>query len=673
MDKSSAKKRVIELRKTIDHHNHLYHTLDQPQISDREYDKLFDELLALEASHPELQSPDSPTHKVGGQVLDAFEKVAHRLPMLSLQNTYNETEIKEFEDKIFRQLQSDKKALEFYCSPKFDGVAMELVYEDGLLTRAITRGDGYVGENVLHNIKTLKSVPLRLWTDKPPAYFEARGEVLMYKEDFKTLNETQEQNGEMPFANPRNAAAGTIRQLDSAVAASRSLRFLCYSPGFMEGISFTHLTEFEEYAQKVGLPATTLFKKKPLAKICKGSDEVFEYYEYIHKLRHDLPFEIDGIVVKVNSIRLQEELGFVARSPRWAFAAKFEPEQSETVINDIVVQVGRTGALTPVAVMEPVSVGGVTVTHATLHNQDEIDRKDVRIGDSVIIRRAGDVIPEVVQVLIDKRSKKSQPFKIPDHCPVCESKAIVLEGEAIKRCVNPLCPAMMKEALKHFASRNAMNIEKLGDRLIDTLFDAGLVKKFSDFYSLKQEQLLELERQGEKSTSNIIQSISTSKKTTLAKFIYALGIRFVGEQTAKSLAQHFKDIEKFLAADEQELISINDIGPRVASAIISSLKQDAFVKEVQNLIKKGVEIESAKSKKKGDQFTGLTFVITGSFSMSRDEIKELIEDHGGKTSSSVSKKTNYVLAGEEAGSKLDKAQELKVTILDWPAFQKLLN
>jgi DNA ligase (NAD+) len=670
---SDIENRLQELRQSINHHNHRYHTLDAPEIPDREYDKLFAELLEIEKAHPELLTADSPSQKVGGEVLDAFEKIPHRTPMLSLQNTYSEAEIQEFEEKIFRQLQTAKTDLEFFCSPKFDGAAMELVYEDGLLTRALTRGDGYVGENVLHNIKTLRSVPLRLLTDSPPALFEARGEILMFKEDFKKLNEMQEENGEAAFANPRNAAAGTLRQLDSSITAKRNLKFICYSPGHLEGIQFTDLVEFEKYIKNVGIPTTPNFGKKSLTTICKGADEVIKYYHYIQSIRHELPFDIDGIVVKVNSKRLQDELGFVARSPRWAFAAKFEPEQAETVITDIVVQVGRTGALTPVAVMKPASVGGVTITNATLHNQDEIDRKDVRIGDSVIIHRAGDVIPEVVQVLIEKRPITSKPFHIPNECPACKSTAVVLEGEAIKRCVNPLCPAMMKESLKHFASRNAMNIEKLGDRLIEVLFDAGLVKKFSDFYSLTQEQLLELDRQGEKSTSNIIQSIDASKQTTLSKFIYALGIRFVGEQTAKSLASHFKNIDAFLASSDEELISINDIGPRVAGAIITALQQADFKKEVHALLEKGVKIESAKSKKKGDQFVGLTFVITGSFSIPREEIKQLIEDHGGKTSSSVSKKTHFVLAGDDAGSKLEKAQELKVPVLDWTGFQKLLS
>jgi DNA ligase (NAD+) len=692
MDKASAKKRIQTLTELVQHHDYLYHTLDRPEITDREYDSLFAELQSLESQHPELALPDSPTQKVGGSVLEGFEKITHRTPMLSLQNTYNEQEIADFEEKILRQLGTTNK-IEFYCSPKFDGVAMELIYEKGLLTAAVTRGDGYVGENVYNNIKTLKSVPLRLKGTKPPAYFEARGEVLMMKEDFRLLNEQQDANGEPPFANPRNASAGTLRQLDSSIVAQRPLEFFCYAPGVVEGLQFKDLSEFEEQVQNFGFATTTPIKSKndykrilsflqkgemnplrpQLSQVCAGSAEVIEYYHFIHSLRHLLPFEIDGIVVKVHSFRLQDELGFVARSPRWAFAGKFEPEQATTKVENIIIQVGRTGALTPVAVMTPVSVGGVTITNATLHNQDEIDRKDVRIGDTVVIHRAGDVIPEVVSVVLEKRPATAKRFVIPLNCPTCHKETLLLEGEVVRRCINPFCPDIMKESLKHFASRNAMNIEKLGDKLIDTFFEENLVKTFSDFYKLRREQILELERQGEKSADNIIKSILTSRKTTLAKFIYALGIRFVGEQTAKSLANHFRSLDLFIKASEEELTAIRDVGPRVAQAIRQTLDNKNFVKEIYKILDLGVEVEAPSQKKKGTQLSGLTFVITGSFSVSRDEIKAIIEDHGGSTSSSVSKKTSYLLAGDEAGSKLDKAQEIGTPVLDWAAFEKLLK
>lgn len=692
MQKSQAKERIHFLTKTLNHHNHLYHTLDQPEITDREYDKLFDELLQLEAQFPELQSPDSPSHKVGGAVLDGFEKGTHRTPMLSLQNTYDENEVRSFEEKILRQLQG-QQSLTYFCSPKFDGAAMELIYEDGILVRALTRGDGYVGENVLSNIKTIRAIPLRLNVSKPPPYFEVRGEVLILKKGFLLINEQQVQSGEDTFANPRNAAAGTLRQLDPKIAAQRPLQFFAYSPGHIEGLKFKNLEEFDQTIRHWGLPAVETLKsakdkikmaeklsdwkksvyQMPLNLVCEGIDEVIEYYKWIQSLRHTLPFDIDGIVVKLNSFRLQEELGFVARSPRWAFAAKFEPEQSETVIKDIVVQVGRTGALTPVALMEPVNVGGVTISYATLHNQDEIDRKDVRIGDSVLVHRAGDVIPEIIEVIKNKRPARSKAFQIPDHCPECDGKVVKEEDEAIKRCVNPLCPAIMREGLKHFASRNAMNIEKLGDKIIDLFFEKNLVRKFSDFYSLKKEDLVELDRQGEKSVANILNSIEESKSTTLAKFIYSLGIRFVGEQTARSLAKHFGDIEIFLETSEEELLKIDDIGPRVASAIMMCLNNTEFTKEVRKLLKRGIKISTSAAKPKSDKLNDLIFVITGSFSISRDEIKAIIESHGGKTSGSVSKKTNYLLAGEDAGSKLQKAEELKVKILDWTAFERLIR
>lgn len=514
----------------------------------------------------------------------------------------------------------------------------------------------------------------------------------MLKEEFKKLNDFQIAQGETPFANPRNASAGTLRQLDSSIVAQRPLEFFCYAPGVIEGLRFDTLDEFEKIIQNFGFPTTESFssakdhnkifadfqRKKinplrpPLSQICWGADDVIEYYRFVHSLRHLLPFEIDGIVVKVNSRRLQEELGFVARSPRWAFAGKFEPEQATTVVEDIVVQVGRTGALTPVAIMAPVSVGGVTITNATLHNQDEIDRKDVRIGDTVIVHRAGDVIPEIVGVVLEKRPSSSSRFTIPQDCPTCHKPTTLLEGEAVRRCINPLCPDIMKESLKHFASRNAMNIEKLGDRLIDVFFEKQLVRTFSDFYKLKKTQILELDRQGEKSADNILRSIEESRKTTLPRFIYALGIRFVGEQTAKSLAAHFRSLETFLVASEEELTAIRDVGPRVARAIRQTLDNKHFIKEIKRLLESGLEIELPSQKKIGNKLTGLTFVITGSFHIPREQIKTIIEDNGGTTASSVSKKTNYLLAGEEAGSKLEKALELGTTVLDWPSFEKMI-
>ncbi|MCC6137606.1 MAG: NAD-dependent DNA ligase LigA [Bdellovibrionaceae bacterium] len=693
MKKSEAKTRIQKLVDELHHHNFLYHTMDKPEISDREFDTLFSELQELETSYPDLKQDDSPSARVGGVVLDAFEKMAHRTPMLSLQNTYNEEEILDFEVKILRQLQTTDTTVEFYCSPKFDGVAIELVYENGILTKAITRGDGSVGENVLTNVRTIRSVPLKLSGKNIPKYIEVRGEILMLKEDFALLNKQQEEDGEMPFANPRNAAAGTLRQLDASIVAARPLHFFCYSPGWHEESAYDSYSQFEEFILEAGFPTTVTAQKKdalkiieqlktgkvnplrpPMSRVVTGGQAVVEYYNFIHELRKSLPFEIDGVVVKVNSFPMQRELGFVARSPRWAFAGKFEPEQAQTVINDIAVQVGRTGALTPVALLKPVNVGGVTISNATLHNQDEIDRKDVRIGDTVIVHRAGDVIPEIVRVIESARPQDSKPFKIPEKCPNCKGETIILEGEAVRRCTNPLCSAVMKESLKHFISRNALNVEKLGDRLVDVLFENDLVKTFSDLYKLNAEQILSLDRQGEKSASNIINSIEKSKNTTLSRFIYALGIRFVGEQTAKSLAAHYKTLDAFLEATTEDLIAINDIGPRVAESIQNTLANKKFKSEVLQIIKNGVVIAAPKkTAATKTTFEGQTFVITGSFALSREEIKDIIEAHGGKTSSSVSKKTHFLLAGEAAGSKLDKAQELEVKILDWNEFQELIN
>lgn len=686
--------KLEKLREEIRKHDYLYFVLDQPLISDREYDHLYRELLDLETAHPELIIPDSPTRRVGGEPLAAFEKTAHRLPMLSLSNTYSPDEIREFDERARKFLQSDE-TLVYFCEPKFDGLAIELIYENGVLTGAITRGDGTTGENVISNVRTIRSITQRLNTSKPPKLLEVRGEILMFKDDFKLLNEAQQEAGVVPFANPRNAAAGSIRQLDPRITARRSLRMFAYAPGVIDGVKFKTQKDFEVALAEWGLPIVgvaddkvsidtfttnaikTLKKKGPrpsLARRCHGVDEVIAYYHAIESLRHDLPFDIDGIVAKIDSFNLQEELGFVARSPRWAMAAKFQPEQGTTTIKDIVVQVGRTGALTPVAVMEPTRVGGVTITNATLHNQDEIDRKDIRVGDTVIIQRAGDVIPEVVRVVLEKRPHDAKPFRIPHKCPVCHQPAEKLEDEVISRCVNPICPAILKESLKHFAARRAMNIERLGDRMIDTLVDKGLVKSFSDLYRLKREALIELERQGEKSVSNLLESIDNSRKTTLPRLIFALGIRFVGETTAKDLARHFGTTENISAATEEELIAVEGIGPKLAESIFKAFSNKALLDELKALQKLGVHYEPITRKKAAAEeqiLAGKKFVITGTLPLPRDEVKDMIESFGGEAVGSVSKKTDYVLAGDEAGSKLKKAEELGIAIIDWDEFQKM--
>ncbi|MGE0529065.1 MAG: NAD-dependent DNA ligase LigA, partial [Bdellovibrionales bacterium] len=647
--------------------------------------QLFSELLKLEREHPEIVTPDSPSFRVGGTALDEFEKLPHRRPMLSLANTYSVEEVREFDKRIRKFLETDKP-INYFCELKFDGLALELIYENGHLTGALTRGDGTIGENVLHNVRTIRSVPLTL-RGSPPPLLEVRGEALMFKLDFARLNEAQQDAGQMTFANPRNAAAGSIRQLDPRITAQRPLRLFTYAPGMLEGVNIRSQAEWLQALREWGLPSLSFAPWKeveaalargyqpgaPLAAVCSDIEEAVAYYHRILQLRHELPFDIDGVVIKVNSYPLQERLGTVSRSPRWATAAKFPPEQAVTVIENIAVQVGRTGALTPVAVMRPVRVGGVTVVNATLHNQSEVERKDIRIGDTVIVQRAGDVIPEIVEVKRDKRPRESVPFKMPKNCPVCGEKAVLPEGEVVTRCVNSFCPAIIDESLRHFASRRAMNIEKLGDKIIAQMTSAGLVKTFSDLYRVRKEDVLRLPRQGDKSAQNIVESIDASRKATLARFIYALGIRFVGEQTAKSLASHFKSLDAFLAAANEDLLEVEDIGPKVAASITARLENPEFRKEVQRLLDNGVEIARPASSGRNNQvLKGISIVITGTLPRSRDEIKDQILALGGKAPGSVSKNTSYVLAGEEAGSKLDKAQELGVPVLTWEDYQDLI-
>ncbi len=659
----------LQLKETIQRHNYLYHVLDKPQISDYEYDQLFQKLLDAEKTHPEWLSPDSPSQRVGGQPLDQFEKQQHRQPMLSLQNSFDEGDIFSFHERCKKFL-STSDPIEYYCEPKFDGLAIELIYENGLLVGAITRGDGLTGENVLSNIKTIPSVPLKLLVKSPPPILEIRGEILMFKKDFKNLNELQQENGETPFANPRNAAAGSIRQLDPNITAKRQLKMFAYGFGYVEGLAFKSQDSFVKELCALGLP-TVYTREKKLIRLCQSPEELVQYYLEIERIRHELPYDIDGVVIKVNSIDLQNQLGMIARSPRWATAAKFKPEQAVTVIENITVQVGRTGALTPVAIMKPVHVGGVTVTHATLHNQDEINRKDIRVGDTVVVQRAGDVIPEIVEVLIDKRPQHNPPFLMPTQCPVCHSDVVKIEGEAISRCVNPVCAAILMESLKHFVSRKAMNIDKLGSKIIEQLFNSGLVNCFSDLYKLREESLLQLDRQGEKSVQNILSSIEKSKKTHLSRFIYALGIRYVGEQTARTLVGKFKTLENLMSSTYEELIEVQDIGPKVARSISSAFSNPSFYREILNLLSCGINFEV--SEVKAATLDGINIVITGTLPISRDEIQKMIIEHGGKTSSSISKKTNYLLAGEAAGSKLEKARQLGVKTLTWDEFKNLIK
>ncbi|MBN8535678.1 MAG: NAD-dependent DNA ligase LigA [Deltaproteobacteria bacterium] len=656
----------LQLVSLIQYHDDLYHSKDAPVITDFEYDQLFLALKHTEELHPDWIRPDSPSHRVGGKTLSHFEKSNHRAPMLSLSNSYNQDDIFSFDERIKKFLNT-KENIHYFCEPKFDGLSMELVYENGLLTKALTRGDGLTGELVTQNVKTIKSIPLKLKTTAPPELLEVRGEVLIHKEDFFELNNSQQEEGLPAFANPRNAAAGTIRQLDSKITASRPLKFYAYTLGDFVGIGFeTQLELYEKFSQ-LGIPTFP-----SLTRVCENAQEVVNFYHEFESKRHRLPFDVDGIVIKVSSFKLQAELGMISKSPRWATAAKFPPQQAQTIITDIICQVGRTGAITPVAIMSPVSVGGVTVTNATLHNQEEIDRKDIRIGDTVVVQRAGDVIPEVVDVVLSKRNSNSSPFKMPTHCPSCGEPLLAAEEEVVFRCVNMNCSAILKESLKHFASRKALNIEKLGDKWIDILVDKGFVRKFSDFYRLTKEDLLTLERQGEKSAQNILESLNKSKKTTLARLLFGLGIRFVGETTAKHLANHFLTIENFLGTEETNLLQIPEIGPKVAMAILNWLQSPANIEEVSNLIQVGITFEKIKRTNDGP-LQNKSFLITGTLEIPRDQAKELIEVNGGKLLSSVSSKLNYLVVGNDPGSKLEKAKNLGVHIISWDELVKMIS
>lgn len=653
-----------QLKSRVKYHNDRYHNSDKPEISDYEFDQLFNELLEIEKAYDGLNLTDSPTQRVGGNAISVFQKVNHSTPMLSLSNSYNEQDIFDFDERVKKFLRNDAQ-VEYFAELKLDGLSIELVYEKGQLVRALTRGDGVTGEDVTHNVKTIKNIPLKI---KHKDLLEVRGEILITKADFIEMNLANEEAGLPLFANPRNAAAGTIRQLDPKVAASRPLKFYAYALGKYEGIEFTSQQNIENTFAELKFP---VIDQKYTT--CVDQPELLvKYYESINQQRPQLPFDIDGIVIKVNSLKLQDDLGLIARSPRWATAVKFQPEQAETLIENIVVQVGRTGALTPVAIMKPVKVGGVTITNATLHNQDEIDRKDIRIGDSVIVQRAGDVIPEIVNVILSKRNPQAEKYTINPECPSCGNIASKEPEEAVLRCQNPACKSILVGSLIHFVSRRAMNIEKVGDKLIEALVSKKLVENFSDLYKLNPEKLQTLERQGDKSIKNILDSIEKSKTTTLARFIYALGIRFVGEQTAKLIADHFMNIENFMQATPEELKLVPEIGEKVSATIIKWLENKKIQIEVKELLEQGLLFEQPKRSADG-KLSGFSFLVTGTLPIKRDQAHQIIEENGGKLLSGVSAKLNYLIAGDDPGSKVDKANSVGCKIISWDEFLKLLE
>jgi DNA ligase (NAD+) len=666
MSPEAAHKRVEKLREEIEYHNYRYYVLDQPEISDAEYDRLMRELETLEEQFLELRSSNSPTQRVGAKPLESFEVVRHTLPMLSLANAFEETEVREF-DKRVKKILGSAEEIEYVVEPKLDGLAVELVYEKGQLIVGSTRGDGLNGENITQNLRTIKTVPLKLIRKEvpPPERLEVRGEVIIRIEGLRALNRRREEKGEPPFANPRNAAAGSVRQLNPKITADRPLEVYLYSLGEVRGWAFKTQWEVLHALPKWGL------RTNPHIRKCSGIDEVFDYYRAMSEKRETLPYEIDGIVIKVNRFDLQASLGEIARSPRWALAFKFPPKQETTRILDIRPQVGRTGALTPVAIMEPVRVGGVEVSRATLHNQDEVDKKDVRIGDTVIIQRAGDVIPEVVQVVTSKRTGEEKRFEMPAKCPVCGSD--VVKEEAIHRCIGLDCPAQLKGRIRHFASKRAMDIDGLGVKLIDQLVTRGLVKDVADLYDLKREDLIALERLADKSAQNMITAIEKSKTRPLPKFLYALGIRHIGETTAEDLARRFPKLEDFFNLSEEDLMRVDGIGPEVAASVHQFFSDRKNRESIERLKKAGVKLIEAKPQKK-EGFAGKVFVFTGALkSFAREEARGLVESLGGSTASTVSKKVDYVVVGEDPGSKLEKAKELGLTVLTEEEFKKRIE
>lgn len=657
----SLQQQIDTLRQDLRRYEYEYHVLDNPTIPDAEYDRLFHQLKALEVAHPELITADSPTQRVGAKPLSGFAQIRHEIPMLSLDNAFSDEEFYAFVKRIEDRLIRLPEPLTFCCEPKLDGLAVSILYVNGVLTQAATRGDGTTGEDITANIRTIRNIPLQLLMDNPPARLEVRGEVFMPHEGFERLNQQALEKGEKTFANPRNAAAGSLRQLDPKITSKRPLVLNAYGIGIAEGVDLpnTHYDRLQ-WLKSIGIPVN------PEIRLCNGTDEVLDFYRDIQNKRSSLGYDIDGTVLKINDIALQEKLGFISKAPRWAIAYKFPAQEELTRLNDVEFQVGRTGAITPVAKLEPVFVAGVTVSNATLHNGDEIERLDIAIGDTVVIRRAGDVIPQIIGVLHDRRPADARPIIFPKTCPVCDSAIVRIEGEAVARCTGGLfCAAQRKEALKHFVSRKAMDIDGVGGKLIEQLVDRELIHTPADLFKLDLTTLTRLERMGAKSAENALASLEKAKNTTLARFIFALGIREVGEATALNLANHFKTLEALQNADLEALQQVPDVGEVVANRILAFWHEPHNVAVVNDLIQQGVHWDDVEVKEVGENlFKGKTVVLTGTLTqMGRNEAKALLQEMGAKVSGSVSAKTDFVIAGDAAGSKLTKAQELGVAVL----------
>ncbi|MDC2865245.1 NAD-dependent DNA ligase LigA [Bacillus sp. BP-3] len=668
MSKEAAQKRIEELRDILNRLNYEYHVLDQPSVSDAEYDRHMQELIKLETEHPEFFTEDSPTVRVGGEILDIFEKVTHKSPMLSLGNAFNEGDLRDFDRKVRQGI--DDQNVRYVCELKIDGLAVSLHYEKGRFVQGATRGDGITGEDITQNLKTIKAIPLRLTEEMT---LEARGEAYMPKRSFVKLNEEKEQNGEAVFANPRNAAAGSLRQLDPKIAAKRNLSLFVYGLTNLEGKTIASHSESLNLLGELG------FKTNPNRRVCETIDEVIHYVQEWQEKRPHLDYEIDGIVIKVDDISLQESLGTTAKSPRWAIAYKFPAEEVVTKLTGIELSVGRTGVVTPTAELEPVRVAGTIVRRASLHNEDLIREKDIRIGDYVVVKKAGDIIPEVVNVIVDRRTGEEEEFRMPTHCPACESELVRLEEEVALRCINPACPAQIREGLIHFVSRNAMNIDGLGERVITQLFDADYIRTFADLYTLTKEQLLQLERFGEKSASNLVQAIEASKDNSLERLLFGLGVRHVGAKAARTLAEHYETMDNIVNATEEELTTINEIGEKMAQSIVTYFDNEDVQELLQQFKSYGVNmtykgIKRAELENIESYFAGKTVVLTGKLEvMGRSEAKKKIEALGGKVTGSVSKSTDLVVAGEAAGSKLAQAQKHNVEIWDEARFLQELN